>query len=274
MRILVYGMQSSGASLFTFFLAQKPNTFAIIDIWGGDEIPKLEDIKCKDIIVKYIITKEPLSNHIMSLKPHKKILFIRNPVDNYYSLNTKKYARDIDEKFKILEQIFQKKENFDLVIFYEEFIFNPDKVLKKLKRLGFVVKKDFFEFKRTPEDISKFNIKHCIEFKKFKNKWLFGNIHFDNFKKDNIKTNKGWVFKTRSNTKRIEKICPSLYKFYWKNHKDWLKPHKINLLKSTIYTKMYYINKNIDRKIGLVGVLLKQHFPKLYFTLKKLQKSN
>jgi hypothetical protein len=35
MRLLIYGMQSSGASLFAFLLSQEPETLAVVDCWGG-----------------------------------------------------------------------------------------------------------------------------------------------------------------------------------------------------------------------------------------------
>ena len=45
MRILVYGMQSSGASLFTYFLAQRPDTIAVIDLWDGVVAPDFQDVQ-------------------------------------------------------------------------------------------------------------------------------------------------------------------------------------------------------------------------------------
>ena len=43
MRIIVYGMQSSGASYFTYFLAQKTNYIGVIDLWSSELAPFFEN---------------------------------------------------------------------------------------------------------------------------------------------------------------------------------------------------------------------------------------
>jgi hypothetical protein len=42
MRLLIHGMQSSGASLFSFLMSQEPETLAIVDCWGGI-VPAFDD---------------------------------------------------------------------------------------------------------------------------------------------------------------------------------------------------------------------------------------
>lgn len=277
MKILVYGMQSSGASLFTFFLAQKPKTFAIVDLLDVKAAPKFKDSIDNDIVIKCMITnKITLSEHLKNFKPDKTILFIRNPADNYASLKTKPYVNGrgfIDDKFKALEETFKNRQKFDLVIFYEVFILNPSKVLKELKKINFEVKRYFFEFKRTKEDISKFNLEHkdwCGD--SFRNRLSFGNIHFHAFA-SKTELRKVAMFKTTSKKERgkVRELCPSLYKFYEERFQHILRPKIIDLLKSNYYTKKRNAYKIIDRNIGKVGILLKSEFPGLYYLLKRLK---
>jgi len=84
-RILVYGMQASGASLFTYYLAQKPSTVAIIDLWAYYVAPNLQtDTTC---LLKAIVTTDiALEQHLTSYQPDLKILFLRDPVQNFISL--------------------------------------------------------------------------------------------------------------------------------------------------------------------------------------------
>ena len=151
MKILVYGMQSSGASLITYFLAQNKNMLAIVDLWDSvKQIPKLDESIAKEIIIKFQIISESHQQKLMSrYQPTKKILVLRHPYYNYVSLRKKHYkdgGGHIDDKFKVLEQAYVDRNKFDLVIYYEDFILHPLKVLKKLEKSGLVVEKSFFRF--------------------------------------------------------------------------------------------------------------------------------
>src|SRR5688500_15155867 len=92
-RIFVYGMQASGASLFTYYLAQQPATVAVIDLWAYYVAPNLStDTPC---VLKAVVTTDiALEQHLASYQPDLKILFLRDPVQNFISLYTKEY-RDI-----------------------------------------------------------------------------------------------------------------------------------------------------------------------------------
>ena len=43
MRLLLYGLQSSGASLFAYFLAQVPDSVAVIDLWARSDFGELPE---------------------------------------------------------------------------------------------------------------------------------------------------------------------------------------------------------------------------------------
>ncbi len=219
MRIFIYALQSSGASLLSYFLAQKKDSLAIIDLWiEGGVVPSFEDVKVKDIIVKCCILKNvSLEEHLESFNPDKKILVLRHPYHNYASLKKKWHANSggtIDEKFELLEEIFKNREKFDLVILYEDFVLNPLKFLNQIKKLNFGVKKEFFEFKRTKEKISDFNLKNSEWFRKG-GPGGWGMIHGE-------KIDTSLVFKqiNLEDKEKIKKLCPSLCDFYETKNKS------------------------------------------------------
>ena len=182
MRIIVYGMQSSGASYFTYFLAQKTNYIGVIDVWSSELAPFFEN---NNVILKAVITKKyTIEQHIDKFKPDIKILFTRNIDDNYSSLIKKYYCNHdgkIEEKIKILEEIKLKNNTFDYIVDYDDFINNDLNLLKKLNNF---CDKSSFLYKRTCEEIKQYNMsnsKWCLE--EFGKKWGFGNINWGNIKR-------------------------------------------------------------------------------------------
>lgn len=137
-KILVYGLQSSGASLFTYFLSQKPHTLGIVDLNNHRVCPQLQSEH--DIAFKAVITtKWSLQDHLDSFRPDRTILFIRNPYNNYYSLMRKAYADKsgtIDDKFRQLETLFCNRAQFDLTLFYEDFIADANETVRKPNSIG------------------------------------------------------------------------------------------------------------------------------------------
>ena len=143
MKTLIYAMQSSGASLYAWYLAQKKDVIGIVDLNNHRLAPPITAES--DIVLKCVITTRwTLEQHVESFKPDKTILYLRDPYQTYSSLVTKVYANKsgtIDEKFRILDQIYQQRDNFDEVVLYEEFI---------QKHRDFV-------FVRSKEEIIRFN---------------------------------------------------------------------------------------------------------------------
>ncbi len=180
MRILVYGMQSSGASLFTFFLAQRPDTIAVIDLWDGVVAPDFTDA-AKDVIVKCVVAPvTPLEAHLASFKPDVKILFVRSKASNKESLSVKSYRNDggkMEDKFAEIESRVEQPTGFDHVINYEDFLNDRPKVLAELSSL---VAPTYYEFKRSKDEVLDFNRTHSEWCRKnYRKKWGFGNIHFE-----------------------------------------------------------------------------------------------
>jgi len=218
MKILVYGMQSSGASLITYFLAQNLQSLGVLDLSSMSQAPVLKWTWAKDVVVKCVITKKhSFQEHVQSFRPDKTVLVLRHPCHNYVSLKDKKYsgwAGSIEEKFEILEKVAQQKEIFDLVVHYEDFIFSPEKVITDLKEIGIQVETSFLNFKRTKQMIASFNLQHSLWSLLNARRTLskFGNIDFSRI------PNLERVFKTinAADQCKVRKLCPSLYKSYSK----------------------------------------------------------
>lgn len=155
MKLFVHGMQSSGATSFTLFLAQCPDCIALVDIANGFAAPDV--VPARDMVAKAVITtRYPLAVHRGRFRPDRSILFLRDPRDNYASLATKNYRDDsglMDEKFALLEDSFTERANYDAVIYYEDFVARRPLVLETVTRLGWPVDESFFAYRRRHEEI-------------------------------------------------------------------------------------------------------------------------
>ena len=162
MKILIYGLQSSGASLFCYFIAQKAGSIGIVDLNNHRVAPNM-DIGL-DVALKVVITtNHSLADHIASFNPDKIILFLRNPYNNYYSLRDKSYASKsggVDEKFALLEHYFTTDDLFDQVVTYEDFIHDRAATLNKINVIGWQMPPNAYIFPRSPREIFLFNNLH------------------------------------------------------------------------------------------------------------------
>lgn len=150
MRLLVHGMQSSGATSFTMFLAQRPEALALVDIPNNFAAPQVSSPL--DFVVKAVITTAyPWAVHVDRFRPDRTILFLRDPRDNYVSLRTKPYRNYsglMREKFRLLEEIFAERSRYDAVIHYEDFVARDPAVIATVRRLGWASEEDHFAFGR------------------------------------------------------------------------------------------------------------------------------
>jgi len=159
LRLLIYGMQSSGASTLAFLLGQKPESGAFVDIWTMYAAPSIE---CsEDVLAKVVVTTTfPLAFHQERFQPDKTILFLRHPVANYRSLSTKSYRHHcgfMEEKFPILDKVWSDRSAYDAVLHYEDLIFDPERTLEKVSQLGWRCDPGFLKLPRTYEDMVAFH---------------------------------------------------------------------------------------------------------------------
>ncbi|MGE5477117.1 MAG: hypothetical protein ACM3Q1_10710 [Bacteroidales bacterium] len=155
MRLFVHGMQSSGATAFTLFLAQRPDCVALVDILNNYAAPRVETDK--DMVVKAVVTTAyPLEVHVERFRPDKTILLLRDPRDNYHSLRTKNsrnHSGLMDEKFEIIERLFHNRDRFDAVIHYEDFVANDPAVMTTVNDLRWPVDASYYQYQRRHNEL-------------------------------------------------------------------------------------------------------------------------
>lgn len=155
MKLLVYGMQSSGATAFTLFLAQRPDCLALVDIPNTYAAPRVDPPM--DMVAKAVVTTAyPPAVHIERFRPDKTVLLLRDPRDNYQSLKTKPYANLsglLDEKFQLMDQVFAERAQFDAVVEYEDVVARDPAVLDRVSALGWPVEESFYRFARRHDAI-------------------------------------------------------------------------------------------------------------------------
>jgi hypothetical protein len=161
MRLLIYGMQSSGASTLAFLLAQKPDSAAFVDIWAMYAAPTLPEPAELDVVAKVVVTTAfPLALHQQRFRPDHTILLLRHPQANYASLESKPYRNHsglIEEKFAVLDQVFRDTSAYDSLLHYEDLIFDPQGTASVFKSLGWGWDPGFPKFRRRQKHIREFN---------------------------------------------------------------------------------------------------------------------
>jgi hypothetical protein len=159
MRLLIYGMQSSGASTLAFLLAQKPDCAAFVDIWTMYVAPALPGVG--DVVAKVVVTAAfPLAHHQERFRPDCTILFLRHPESNYRSLATKSYRHHcgfMEEKFGIYDRAFAGKCGVDAILYYEDLIVDPVGTLATFNDLGWSSDPGFLRLRRKQADIRRWN---------------------------------------------------------------------------------------------------------------------
>ena len=178
MKLLIYAMESSGASTFCYFLGQRPGSVAVIDVWSPCVTPPLEiDVP---VVAKATTTMTyRAGDHIASFRPDKTILFIRDPVAVYASLSEKSYAStfgSIEEKLSRFDSDYAEMD-VDLVLRYEDFVARAANVIKSINQLGWPCSDGYYGLSRSLANIYEFNCDQSSWLKQHYNEcWGFGNI--------------------------------------------------------------------------------------------------
>lgn len=218
MRILLYGMQSSGASLVTYFLAQSPRSVALIDVWARHLTPMLAGERASSVIAKCTVTTEfTFDEHASSFRPDRTILILRDPVQNYASLRGKEYVAeggDIDEKFRRLESVFRERERFDLTLAYETFVQDPESTVAAFRGIGVDADSRYYRFRRSTRRIKSYNFARepwCSE--RFGFGWGFGNVQGTR-----LDPSKLYRRAAAEVEERVRALCPSVCSYYEQHH--------------------------------------------------------
>jgi hypothetical protein len=210
MRVLLYGMQSSGASALTLTLAQKRDSVAFIDIWNMFAAPKLATER--DVVAKVVVTSAfPLDVHRRRFRPDVTFLVLRHPVDNYYSLMGKTYANEsglIDEKFAILEEVLRAGTGYDHILYYEDFVFSPRGLIDLCRSIGWQINYDALHFQRTESEIEDFDVAACPGLRE-QLKYGMGNVCTTGLLRNSVKFAEPW-----GRTSHLPQLCPSVFQRY------------------------------------------------------------
>ena len=210
MRVLFYGMQSSGASTLALTLAQKPDSVAFVDIWNMFAAPELKTDR--DTVAKVVITSAfDLELHRRRFRPDVTILVLRHPVDTFCSLVDKSYANEsglIDEKFEILDQVLKEGKGVDEIFFYEDFVFSPRSLIELCDRIGWSIPWDALLFRRTEREIQETNAEACPGIH-HRLKYGLGNIYGGSLLRDRVKFLKPW-----GRTSYLPQLCPTVFQRY------------------------------------------------------------
>jgi non-ribosomal peptide synthetase component E (peptide arylation enzyme)/glycosyltransferase involved in cell wall biosynthesis len=178
MRLLIYGMQSSGASTFCYFLGQRAGSVAIIDLLLHCLAPSLK-FSAPAVVKATANSVYRPADHIVSFRPDRTVLFLRDPVAVYAGLIDKPYGNhygSVDDKIVQFDEDFAPK-NWDLVVRYEDFIAHSPELIGSISEIGWPCTPEYYDLTRSFQEIADFNAAASNWLRSgFGNTWGFGNI--------------------------------------------------------------------------------------------------
>lgn len=125
MHVLIYALQSSGATLLTLLLAQRPQTAAVLDAFNHKRIPQHATFP-DECVIKATIpihdAKEYLDYLKVIVQPSTTYLILRNPWCNYVSLKTKVYGDHIRRKFRQFNDLWRDRDADTKTLIYEKIL--------------------------------------------------------------------------------------------------------------------------------------------------------
>jgi tetratricopeptide (TPR) repeat protein len=155
MRLLLYGLQNSGATLAALFAGQREGSLVVPDLWTMYCAPRPPF--SGDICIKATVTEAfPLSKHRRAFRPDITALVVRRPIDNYLSLQRKAFANHdgmLMHKFRRVERAFRAASTFDEVVVFEDFVAASDAFAGRLRQLGWSLPSGAPEFPRSALDM-------------------------------------------------------------------------------------------------------------------------
>jgi hypothetical protein len=208
-RTLVYGMQSSGASLVALLLAQHPDAVALLDVYCGERVPCAPVCPPLPVVVKATIsTAVGFAEQRARLAPDSAVLVVRHPVHTYVSLMRKEYAGmggDPDDKLRILERDFANRDVFDVIVRYEDVVLRPEVALADLRRVEPAITMSAFGLPRTARDVVGATRAVPAFGETFGKTWDRGNV-------DARAIDRARAFKhvTTEARRHVERLCPTV----------------------------------------------------------------
>lgn len=210
MRVLVYGLQNSGATLVALFVGQHAGSVVIPDLWTMYRAPR--HAFWHDACVKATITTSfPLESHLDAYTPDRTILVLRRPVDNYLRLRSKPFANHdglLHEKFLYADRIFQERARFDHVVFFEEFGTKHGDLSAGLIEAGWALPNNAASFPRSALEMEQFILDREPELYQHL-QWGVGQARVQHLDQLQLKREEDV-----GAAKFCEQYCPALHEFY------------------------------------------------------------
>lgn len=154
-RVLLYGMQSSGASLLALLAAQGPRTLGVIDLWNPERAP---DLKHEGpVVLKATTGPIDVETQIDAFRPTSTVLVLRNPLDQISILTRESYrdyALPLEVKLAEFDRVFSRcRSHFTLVLTYEDLVRRTAHTAAALGDLGLELPPDAAEFQRGLKEV-------------------------------------------------------------------------------------------------------------------------
>jgi hypothetical protein len=211
LRLLVYGMESSGASTFCLLLGQVPGSVSVVDLWSQCVAPPLR-LDVPTVIKATATQTYRVSDHIASFNPHRTIMFLRDPVAVYCSLRKYPYANyegTVEQKLSRFDEEFGSV-SFDLVLRYEDFIARDPAFLAAIQNIGWPITAEHYRLDRSVDDILEGNFRQSPWLRdEYERSWAFGNIKGTEISRTS--TGHGASVET---VEVVRKLAPRLSEFY------------------------------------------------------------
>jgi hypothetical protein len=179
-RVLLYGLQSCGASLMAFLASQGPRTLGVIDLWNAERAPDLEH--GGPIVLKATTGPVDIETQVEAFRPTSTVLVLRNPVDQIASLGGKSYrdyALPMETKLAEFDRVFSWcRSRFTRVLTYEALVSAPAETTAALEGLGLELPADAERLPRSLEEVVEYareTSPWCRA--NWRTKWGVGRVH-------------------------------------------------------------------------------------------------
>ena len=151
MRLLLYGLQASGASATAMLAAQRPGCLALVDVPSYACTPAFG--QDRDAMAKAVVSlTHPFADHVAAFRPHAVVLVTRDPLRHYASAAAKAYRdRDgtLEEKIAAFDALYAARaRHADAVVRHEDLMARDPAVLATFARLGWELPDDAFDLPR------------------------------------------------------------------------------------------------------------------------------
>lgn len=221
-RVLLYGLQSSGATTLAMLLAQREGASAVLDLFHGRMLP-LNVTLPELCVVKATIPAVNAESHLATLSTRiqadKVLLVVRNPWCNYSSLKNKAYGQDIIHKFVSLNRLWKGREQCDGVLCFEDLFFDNTRLLTELS--FWPLPSNALEFPKKVPDVVRITLANGgWPAQTFRRKWGIGNLH----ERVRFRLNPSYLCKSidPANWQLVRNSAPDLVIWYEEQQREYL----------------------------------------------------